>query len=67
MTNVTIIKDVANRKTGDSIDVSPGAASFLINAGYAEAVTAKADQPKRTRRTAAQVDDDDKGERSEVD
>lgn len=59
MTSIKIIKTVGGKQAGDTYDVSPGAADYLINTGYAEAVenTARRGRPKKTTGSS----DSDKG------
>jgi hypothetical protein len=54
MTSVTITKKVAGHKAGDTLNTSPGAAQFLINAGYADALESD-DKPKRGRPTKVEA------------
>ncbi|MDR6172637.1 hypothetical protein [Curtobacterium sp. SORGH_AS_0776] len=59
MTSIKIIKAVGGKKEGETYDVSPGAADYLINTGYAEEVenTARRGRPKKTTDSS----DSDKG------
>lgn len=51
MTSIKIIKEVGGHDKGDIVDLSPGSAAYLVNAGYAEEAEPQTDSPKRTRRT----------------
>ncbi|MBT2502991.1 hypothetical protein [Curtobacterium sp. ISL-83] len=53
MTNIKILSEVGGRKVGDIVDLAPDAATYLVEAGYAEQVAGKAGQPKRAARTAS--------------
>lgn len=49
MTQLTILKAVGGHAIGDTINISEGAAQFLINAGRAEAVKQPAKTAPRTK------------------
>lgn len=66
MTSIKMLSTVGGRKEGEVVDVTPGAAAFLTNAGYAEAAS-KTDQPKRGRRTTTRTDAEASESESEVD
>lgn len=42
MTQIKITRPIGPHTIGDTINATPGAANYLINAGYAEATTKKA-------------------------
>lgn len=49
MTGIKIIKAVGGKKQGDTYEVSPGSAAYLVNTGYAELVenTARRGRPRK--------------------
>lgn len=64
MTSIKLHKDLGGNTKGDTIEVTPATAAYLINAGNAEAVESTKDTPKRGRKTATKADPQQVGDAS---
>lgn len=56
MTTIKITREVGGHHIGDTINVTAGAATYLVDNGYAEAETTDRKNPKGTGRTTRKAE-----------